>query len=106
MPLIKYVAADGTEHVVEAPVGVSVMKAAVDNGIPGIEGICGGQCACATCHCFIEDAWSERLPPMDELEDEMLAETLVPRRAGSRLGCQVAVNSQLEGLIVHLPESQ
>jgi 2Fe-2S ferredoxin len=80
------------------------MRAAIMNDVEGILAECGGAAACATCHVFIEP--NPAVPPLSEIEDEMLDATAVPRAADSRLGCQVFVTAQMDGLEVRLPESQ
>jgi 2Fe-2S ferredoxin len=105
MPVIHYIEADGTKHVVETDVGVSVMQAAVDNGIDGILAECGGCCSCATCHCFVDEAWVGHLPEPDVMEKGLLKCVSEPR-PNSRLSCQIEITEQLDGLVVRLPESQ
>jgi 2Fe-2S ferredoxin len=91
---ITYIEHDGTEHVVEATNGQSVMSAAIDNLVPGIDADCGGQCSCATCHVIVDDAWAEVVD-------------LNPERAPhSRLSCQIPVRDELDGLVVRLPQFQ
>lgn len=102
---ITYVEHDGTKCQVEASVGLSVMDNAQAFKIPGIEGDCGGFCACGTCHVYVEDGWFERLPPMDELERDMLALAHDPR-PNSRLSCQIKVDDSLDGLVVRTPPRQ
>lgn len=104
MPELIFIDADGTRHPVDAPEGMSVMRAAVTDGIDGILAECGGQAACATCHVFVEP--SPALPKMAAVEDEMLDATAVPRRAESRLSCQILVTPEMEGMEVRLPETQ
>ncbi|WP_343211253.1 2Fe-2S iron-sulfur cluster-binding protein [Aquisediminimonas profunda] len=106
MPCITYVERNGTAHKVDVEIGLSVMRGAIDAGIEGIEAVCGGQCACATCHCLVDEAWISRLPLIDELEDEMLDEVTAGRTPMSRLGCQIEVTSDLDGLIVRIPNCQ
>ena len=103
MPEIIFIGADGTRRTVGAQDGESVMRAALANDVEGIVAECGGAAACATCHVFIDDP---RVPPISAIEDEMLEATAVPREPGSRLGCQVFVSRELEGLTVRLPEAQ
>ena len=105
MVQVHYVAFDGAKRDVDLPVGVSVMDGAVNNRIKGIDGDCGGACACATCHVYVEPEWIDRLPPPAELERNMLKFALNPG-IGSRLSCQIKVSPELEGLTVRLPESQ
>ncbi len=96
----------GAEHIVHVENGWSVMEAAVRNNIAGIEAECGGCCACATCHVYIDDAWTDKLPEIDESENDMLDCTTSDRESGSRLACQIKVSNELDGLVVRLPESQ
>lgn len=105
MPQITYIESSGAEHCVEVPEGLSVMKGAANNGIPGIPADCGGACACATCHVYIDPAWINRVTPLSEDEDAML-EFAEPREETSRLSCQVFVTADLDGLRVRIPESQ
>ena len=105
MAAITYIEHDGTEHRVEVESGSSVMQGAVDNLIEGIVGECGGCCSCATCHCFVDESWVDRAGPANDMEKEMI-EFAVNPSSNSRLGCQISVTDELDGLIVHLPESQ
>ena len=105
MPRIIYISADGKRSEVEAVSGVSVMQAAVNNGVPGIVAECGGACSCATCHCYIDEAWFGRLPAPQTMEKDML-EFVVDPRETSRLSCQIKVTPELDGLTVHTPASQ
>jgi 2Fe-2S ferredoxin len=105
MPKVKYIEHDGKEHDVEVPVGWSVMEGAVKNLIPGIDADCGGACACATCHVYVDEAWADKVPPKQDMEETMLdfAQDLSPT---SRLSCQIKITPQLDGLVVRLPKSQ
>ncbi len=105
MPLVKYISHDGAINEVEVAVGTSVMQAAVDNMLDGIVGECGGSCSCATCHCYVDEQWVDKIAPADEMEKDMLECVLEPR-PNSRLSCQIKVSDALDGLVVHLPESQ
>ena len=105
MPRVKFIAADGTQYVVEAPAGTSVMRAALDNGILGIDGDCGGLCACATCHVYIEAGWAPVVPEMGSQERDML-ELAYEVQPSSRLGCQIELTVDADGLEVHLPKYQ
>ena len=105
MPKITYIESDGTEHQVEAPVGYSVMEAAVQNMVPGIEAECGGGCACATCQVYVDEQWASHFPPAEEMETEMLS--FAPHvEDNSRLSCQLSITAETDGLVVRLPESQ
>lgn len=105
MPQITYITHDGTATVVDVPIGSSVMRGAVDNRIPGIDGDCGGQCACATCHVYVEPVWLARTGARNATEDAML-DFADGTEANSRLGCQIEITEALDGLIVRLPEGQ
>ena len=102
---ITYLTHDGTQYPVEAEEGKSLMLNAVDNMVPGIDGDCGGACACATCHIFIPEAWQSATGATSPMEDSMLqlADGVADN---SRLACQIDVSSELEGLVVNMPESQ
>ncbi|WP_207839672.1 2Fe-2S iron-sulfur cluster-binding protein [Williamsia soli] len=102
MPEIRFVQPDGEVKPVDAPTGVSVMKAAVSAGIPGILAECGGQAMCATCHIHIQFTPSP-LPEVGEEEDEMLECALSPRMESSRLSCQLSVTDELDGMVVYVP---
>lgn len=106
MPKVTYVQSDGTADTVEVERGQSVMQAALMTGISGIVAECGGAASCATCHVYVDDPWVERLPSPDEDENAMLDCTASERRPNSRLSCQLRVTSQLDGLVVHIPETQ
>jgi 2Fe-2S ferredoxin len=106
MALVTYVEHNGTQHKVEVPNGDSVMRGAVNHMIEGIVAECGGGLACATCHCYVDDAWIDRVGRPSETEAQMLECTTDERKPGSRLSCQITVSDELDGLIVHLPESQ
>ncbi|HEY7840296.1 MAG TPA: 2Fe-2S iron-sulfur cluster-binding protein [Gammaproteobacteria bacterium] len=105
MPKITYIAADGSQTTVEASKGLSVMQAAVNNGIAGIVAECGGACSCATCHVHVDPDWYDRLPAPQGIEQEML-EFAVGRDETSRLSCQIKITDEVDGLIVHTPASQ
>jgi 2Fe-2S ferredoxin len=105
MPHVTYIEHNGTEHRIALEEGDSVMRGAVDNGVPGIDADCGGECACATCHVFVDDAWLARCGTPSEQEASMLsfAATAQPN---SRLSCQITMDAALDGLLVRLPEAQ
>jgi 2Fe-2S ferredoxin len=106
MPTIVYVQPDGSRREVEASSGTSVMKNAVLNDVPGIVAECGGSLMCATCHVYVEPTYLAGLPERSEAEDEMLDCAAGERLAESRLGCQIAVSDELDGITVRLPASQ
>jgi 2Fe-2S ferredoxin len=105
MAKIHFIEHNGTERVVDAETGESVMLAAINNGVPGIDADCGGACACATCHVFVDERWLEKVGPVNDCEDGML-NISSDRRANSRLACQIEVSDALDGLIVTTPEFQ
>ena len=105
MAKITYVAHDGSSRTLEIKTGLSVMEGAVKNNVPGIDADCGGACACATCHVYVDEAWTDKVGPPSAMEESMLdfAEGVQPN---SRLSCQIKVSDALEGLKVTTPESQ
>ena len=105
MPSVTYVQPDGSLRTVDARAGTTVMEAAIDHDVPGIVAECGGACSCATCHVYVDSAWAERLDPPDSQEDGML-DCVLDRHAASRLSCQIVLTDELDGLVVHVPESQ
>lgn len=106
MVKVTYVAADGTETTVEGDEGASVMQTAVDNDIDEIVGECGGSMMCATCHCYVEEAWINKTGERQHDEDDMLEGAASEVRPASRLSCQIKLSPALDGLIVHMPEEQ
>ena len=105
MPKLTFIDFEGTERSVDANVGDSVMESATSNDIPGIDADCGGACACATCHVYISEDWTEIVGKPEELEAEML-DVAEEVRDNSRLSCQVKITDEMHGLIVNTPESQ
>jgi len=105
MVKVTFIEHSGTQHTVEAKPGESLMQAAQNNSVPGIDADCGGACACATCHVFVADEWLSRVPPPSDNEDAML-DVVEERRPNSRLSCQIAVDVALDGIVVSLPASQ
>lgn len=91
MPQITYTDSTGEARTVEAGVGDSVMETAVRNGVPGIVAECGGSLSCATCHVYVDETDLADLPPMEEMEDEMLWGAVAERQDNSRLSCQIKV---------------
>ena len=106
MAKIVYVEPDGRRHEVSAETDMSVMEAAIDNGVEGIEAVCGGGLSCATCHVYVDEEWLSKLPPIEQGEEQMLGTTAAERKANSRLSCQLDVTEELDGLVVHLPPFQ
>jgi len=105
MAKITFIEHNGTQHDVEVSNGLTVMEAARDNNIPGIEADCGGACACSTCHVYVDTAWLDKLPVKDAMEEDMLDFAYEPSEL-SRLTCQVKVTDELDGLVVKMPEKQ
>jgi len=101
MPRIIYITGDGVRHEIVVESGYSVMEGAINNDIDGIVAECGGACACATCHSYADDAWLDKLPPMDDMEDSML-DAAYERKYNSRLTCQIEVTDELDGLVIHV----
>jgi ferredoxin, 2Fe-2S len=105
MTKLTIVAFDGTRFDIEAANGSTVMENAVRNSVPGIEAECGGACACATCHVYVDDAWSEKVGAPEAMEEDML-DFAFEVRPTSRLSCQIKLGAALDGLVVHVPERQ
>jgi 2Fe-2S ferredoxin len=105
MPKITFIEPDGTEHPVEAEIGATVMETAIRNLVPGIEAECGGACACATCHVYVDESWKETVGGASSMEEDML-DFAFDVRPTSRLSCQIKVTDALDGLVVHTPEKQ
>ena len=107
MASVTYINFDGTQHVIDVANGENVMRGALYNDIEGILGDCGGGLACATCHCYVDDAWAEKAgEPTSQEERDMLESSAAERKSTSRLSCQIEMTDALDGLIVHLPETQ
>ncbi len=106
MPDITFILPDGRQHGLEAPEGVSLMQAAGGAGLPGILAECGGSAMCATCHVYVDPAWTPRLPAPVGNENELLDCTATERTADSRLSCQVRITPDLHGLVVRIPARQ
>ncbi len=105
MAKITYVQPDGTQQVVDAEPGMTVMEAAKKNLISGIEAECGGACACATCHVYIDAGWREKVGKPAEMEEDML-DFAFDVREESRLSCQIKITAALDGLIIRVPDKQ
>jgi ferredoxin, 2Fe-2S len=106
MPKVIYVAHDGEKTELEVAIDNNVMMAAVFDGVSGIDGMCGGCLACATCHVYVDDAWAQRLPSIGEDEDTLLSQVASERKSTSRLSCQLVMTAELDGITVHMPQSQ
>ena len=105
MPKITFIDAQGASRTVEAETGSTVMEVAVRNGVPGIEAECGGACACATCHVYVDDAWLATTGQAEPMEEDML-DFAFDVKPTSRLSCQIKVTDALDGLVIHTPERQ
>jgi 2Fe-2S ferredoxin len=105
MVQITYIDSAGTPRTVDAEVGSTVMESAIKNDVPGIEAECGGACACATCHVYIEETWRARTGEPSPMEEDML-DFGYDVRPNSRLSCQIKVTDELDGLVVRVPERQ
>tara|TARA_R110002110_G_scaffold3104_15_gene15961 strand:+ start:6545 stop:6970 length:426 start_codon:yes stop_codon:yes gene_type:complete len=105
MAKIHYIEHNGTEHTIDVESGMTVMEGAIKNSIPGIDADCGGACACATCHVYVAEAWTEKVGPAESMEEDML-DFAFDVRENSRLSCQIKVTDELDGLVVDLPEKQ
>ena len=106
MPRVTYIDNNGKQTTLDIAVGTSVMQAAVFNGLDGIVAECGGSCMCATCHVYVQEDQLAKTPAMQPDEDAMLEGTATPRKPNSRLSCQLVVSQEMDGLVVHLPETQ
>ncbi|CDX26853.1 2Fe-2S iron-sulfur cluster-binding protein [Mesorhizobium sp. RCC_202] len=105
MTKLTYIAHDGTQFDVDAENGSTVMENAIRNAVPGIEAECGGACACATCHVYVDEAWTAEVGEPEAMEEDML-DFAYDVRPNSRLSCQIKVRDALDGLVVRVPERQ
>ena len=105
MPKIIYIEFSGKEHHIEMPVGYSIMEGAVKNSVPGIDADCGGSCACATCHVYVDEKFIDKLPKPQESEQDMIDFVANPKN-NSRLSCQLMITDELDGIVVRMPEKQ
>ncbi|NND68891.1 MAG: (2Fe-2S)-binding protein [Halioglobus sp.] len=105
MAKITYIAHDGETEVLDVERGSTVMRGAVDNAVQGIIGDCGGACSCATCHVYVDPQWYDKVGEIGAMEAILLEEVCDPQ-PNSRLGCQIAITDELDGLVVRLPEKQ
>lgn len=105
MPKVTFIDSDGQPHSLDAGIGASLMEVAVKNMVPGIDADCGGACACATCHVYVETSWLPKLNPKDDMESSMLdfAEDV---KENSRLSCQITLTENLDGIVVLTPKTQ
>ncbi|MEM6480066.1 MAG: 2Fe-2S iron-sulfur cluster-binding protein [Pseudomonadota bacterium] len=106
MARIVYIAPGGASYEIEVPAGRTLMEGARAGNVPGIEGDCGGACACSTCHVYVAGDWAARLPPLQESEEDMLDFAYAPKPGRSRLTCQITVTEDMDGLLIEVPERQ
>ena len=105
MPKITYIEHNGKSHTLEVANGLTVMEGAVQNNIPGIDADCGGSCACATCHVYVDEQWFNKLLNKESAEEDMLDMAFEPNKF-SRLGCQITITDELNGMVVKMPSKQ
>tara|TARA_B100001093_G_scaffold395817_1_gene382761 strand:+ start:326 stop:646 length:321 start_codon:yes stop_codon:yes gene_type:complete len=105
MPKITYIDYKGNSKTIEVENSLTVMEAAVQNNVPGIDADCGGGMACATCHVYVEDSWFNKLPKAEDAEKDMIDMAYNPKK-NSRLSCQIIVSDEIDGLTVTTPEKQ
>lgn len=106
MTQIIYIQPDGSEQRVEAATGANVMRTALTHNVDGIVAECGGAATCGTCHVYVDATSLAWLPPVNDVEAEMLDYTAAPRQAGSRLSCQLFVPEGVAELRIHVPAAQ
>ncbi|MEI6170662.1 MAG: 2Fe-2S iron-sulfur cluster-binding protein [Pseudomonadota bacterium] len=105
MPKVIYIEYSGKEHQIDLPIGFSIMEGAIKNSIPGIDADCGGSCACATCHVYVDEKYLSKIPTAQEAEKDML-DFVNETNNSSRLSCQIMMNNELDGIIVRMPKKQ
>ncbi len=105
MPKITYIDFNGNSKNIEVENGLTVMEGAIQNNVPGIDADCGGSMACATCHVYVNEEWSNKISPAEDAEQDMIDMAFEPKK-NSRLSCQLIVNNELDGLIVTTPKKQ
>ena len=105
MAKITYIEHNKKTHTVDVPNELTVMEGAVQNNIPGIDADCGGACACATCHVYVDEKWFDKIEKKDDAEQDMLDMAFEPNKF-SRLSCQISVSDELDGLVVKMPSKQ
>ncbi|PCI05381.1 MAG: 2Fe-2S ferredoxin [Hyphomicrobiales bacterium] len=105
MPKITFITHDDVSRELDVPSGMTIMEIAIKNSIPGIEAECGGACACATCHVYVDESWKEKTGEPEAMEEDML-DFAWEVQPNSRLSCQVKMSDELDGLIIRIPERQ
>jgi ferredoxin, 2Fe-2S len=106
MPLVTYISLSGESQTIDVPAGMSIMQAALNHKITGILGECGGNCMCATCHVYVDEAFLSRIPPAIDNEKFMLSIAAEGPASNSRLSCQIKMTQELDGIVVRLPNRQ
>jgi 2Fe-2S ferredoxin len=106
MPNVTYIEPSGNQVQIDVPVDWSLMQSAVNHGVEGIAAECGGSCACATCHCYVEGPLADSVPPPAENELAVLGNVVAARQPNSRLSCQIKMSGKLAGLVVRFPDAQ
>ena len=105
MAKITYIEHNEKSHTVDVSNGLTVMEGAIQNNIPGIDADCGGSCACATCHVYVDEKWFSKLSNKEDSEKDMLDVAFEPN-SFSRLSCQIMISDELDGLVVKMPSKQ
>jgi 2Fe-2S ferredoxin len=105
VPKIVFIEPGGARREIDAPVGITLMEAARQHGIEGVVAQCGGACACATCHVYVDPAWAPKLEPREDMEEGMLENAWEPRD-NSRLSCQIHITADMDGMQVIVPQRQ
>ena len=105
MTKLTFIAHDGTHFDMDAENGSTVMENAIRNAVPGIEAECGGACACATCHVYVDEAWTAEVGEPEAMEEDML-DFAFEVKPTSRLSCQIKVRDEIDGLVVRVPTRQ
>ena len=105
MPKVIYIESSGKKHEIDVDSGLSIMEGAVQNSIPGIDADCGGSCACATCHVYVNHEWLNKIPEITDAEKDMLDFAFEPKK-NSRLSCQLILEDNHNGIVVTLPRKQ
>jgi len=106
MPFVNYFSSSGVSRKIDVPAGMSILQAALNNRVDGILGECGGNCMCATCHVYVDSKFLDRIPAAKENEKFMLSIAVEGPQPNSRLGCQIKMTAELDGLILRLPARQ
>ena len=104
MPRVIFYGSNGERNELDVSIGDTLMEVAIDNDIAGIVAECGGACACATCHTYVDNAWLDKLPAISDMEDGML-DVVLDRRENSRLACQIEMTAALDGLEIHAADN-